>query len=268
MRSPDYQGGGLVNLIAELESRLTGQAVAPRLRADLATRIPPARSYIFVLFDGLGDHQLGHPAAHPLAQSRVGAIDASFSTQTTVNTSTMATGLPPSQHGLIAYLLRLNGRVANTIFWFDSAGDPVDIDYKTFLPSPNLAERLAAAGIESIVVEPSAFIESPLEQILYRGATIVGADDDAASARIALERAAEPGKLVAVYVPHVDAAAHAVGQDSDLYRQALGDAAGIWSAISSNLPPQTAAVGTADEQDLIDFLKDPYFVREDLRDGS
>ena len=105
----------------------TGQAVAPRLRADLATRIPPARSYIFVLFDGLGDHQLGHPAVHPLAQSRVGAIDASFSTQTTVNTSTMATGLPPSQHGLIAYLLRLNGRVANTIFWFDSAGDPVDI---------------------------------------------------------------------------------------------------------------------------------------------
>ena len=246
MRPPDYQGGGLVNLIAELEYRLTGSAAAPRLRADLAARIPPAAGYVFVLIDGLGDHQLGHPAAAPLARHRVGAIDASFSTQTTVNTSTLATGLPPAQHGLIAYLLRLGDRVANTIFWFDPVGDPVEVDYRQFLPAPNLAERMSAAGVESIVVEPSAFINSPLEQVLYRGATVVPAPDDAASVRIALERAAEPGKLVVVYVPNVDAAAHAAGQESRLYRQALQDAAGIWKALATGLPPHAVAVGTAD----------------------
>jgi hypothetical protein len=246
MRPPDYDGGGLVNLIAELEFRLTGSAPSPRLRADLAARIPAARSYVFVLFDGLGDHQLFHPAAARLAADRVGAIDASFSTQTTVNTSTLATGLPPSQHGLIAYLLRLNRRVVNTIFWFDAEGQAVDIDRRQFLPTPNLAERLTAAGAETVVVEPSAFVDSALEQLLYRGATIVPAENDAASIRIALERAAQPGKLVAVYVPHVDAAAHAAGQQSDLYRSALGDAAGIWKAIAAGLPPGAAAVGTAD----------------------
>src|SRR3972149_2955581 len=165
MRPPDYQGGGLVNLIAELEYRLTGSAAAPRLRADLAARIPPAAGYVFVLIDGLGGHQLGHPAAPPGA------------------------------------------RVANTIFWFDPVGAPVEVDYRQFLPAPNLAERMSAAGVESIVVEPSAFIDSPLEQVLYRGAAVVPAPDDAASVRIALERAAEPGKLVVVYVPNVDAAA-------------------------------------------------------------
>ncbi len=239
MRAPDYEGGGLVNLVAELEYRLSGTAVAPRLRADLAAQIPTATSYVFVLIDGLGDHQLDHPAAAPLAHARVGAIDSSFSTQTTVNTSTLATGLPPSQHGLIAYLLRLNGRVVNTIFWFDSEGRAVEMEYREFLPVPNLSERLAAAGAESVVVQPSAFIDSPLDRLLYRGATIVPADNDAASIRIALDQAARPGKLVAVYVPHVDAAAHAAGQESELYRDALLDAAAIWKAIATGLPTRS-----------------------------
>ena len=246
MRAPDYQGGGLVNLVAELEHRLIGSARSPRLRTDLGALIPPAQSYVFVLFDGLGDHQLGHPAAAGLARARVGAIDSSFSTQTTVNTSTLATGLPPSQHGLIAYLLRLDGRVVNTIFWFDSEGRAVETEYSKVLPAGNLPERLAAAGAESVVVQPSAFIDSPLDRVLYRGATIVPADDDAAAVRIALERAARPGKLVAVYVPHIDAAAHAAGQESGLYRDALLDAAAIWEAIATGLPPQAVAVGTAD----------------------
>ena len=257
MRPPDYLGGGLVNLIAELEYRLTGKAAAPRLSADLAARIPPAGSYVLVLIDGLGDHQLGHPGAARLAKDRVGAIDASFSTQTTVNTATLATGLPPSQHGLMAYLLRLGNQVVNTIFWFDSKGHPVDVDHQQFLPAPNLAERMSAAGVESIVVEPSAFVGSPLEKVLYRGATLLAAKDDAATIRAALEAAAEPGRLVAVYVPHVDAAAHAAGQDSLLYRDALLDAAGIWEALAMDLPTLAVAVGTADHGH-IDVAPDHY----------
>ncbi len=257
MRAPDYEGGGLVNLIAEVEHRLSGTAAAPRLRADLAAQIPAAASYVFVLIDGLGDHQLSHPAAAPLAHARVGAIDSSFSTQTTVNTSTLATGLPPSQHGLIAYLLRLGDRVVNTIFWFDSLGQPVATNHQAFLPAPNLSERLAAAGAETVVVEPVAFIDSPLEQLLYRGATIVPAADNAATVRIALEQAARPGKLVAVYVPHVDAAAHAAGQESELYRDALLDAAAIWETIATRLPPGAVAVGTADHGH-VDVALDHY----------
>jgi len=263
MRSPDYEGGGLVNLIAELEYRLTGRANSTRLRSDLAFRIPSAQSYVFVLIDGLGDLQLGHPAAAPLARARVGSIDSSFSTQTTVNTSTLATGLPPSQHGLIAYLLRLGGRTVNTIYWFDSDGQAMVFDYGTFLPAPNLSERLAAAGAETVVVEPSAFIDSALDQILYRGATTVPADDDAATVRIALEQAAQPGKLVAVYVPHVDAAAHAAGQESALYRDALRDASGIWEAISADLPAGAVAVGTADHGH-VDVASDHHLRLPDL----
>ena len=66
LRLPDYAGGSLVNLVAELEHRLTGNALHPGLHRDVATLIPDAATYVLVLFDGLGDGQLTHPAAAPL----------------------------------------------------------------------------------------------------------------------------------------------------------------------------------------------------------
>ena len=51
------------------------------------------------------------------------------------------------------------GRVVNTLKWVDLAGAPVDHDYSSVLPRPNLWERLSAAGVERIVraVEPCEY---------------------------------------------------------------------------------------------------------------
>ena len=100
---PDYAGGSLVNLIAELESRLTGSAVSPRLHPRLAEHIPEGQSYVLCLFDGLGAGQLDRPAAEPLRRSMRATIDCPFPATTTVSLSVLATGLPPSQHGLLGY---------------------------------------------------------------------------------------------------------------------------------------------------------------------
>jgi hypothetical protein len=61
MHPPDYSGGGLINLVAELERRLTGKAVSPGLQPELAAAVPDAAGYLLVLCDGLGDGQLAHP---------------------------------------------------------------------------------------------------------------------------------------------------------------------------------------------------------------
>ena len=66
---PDYDGGSLVNLMAELEHSLTGAAASRRLHPHLADHIPEADTYVLCLFDGLGAGQLDHPAAEPLADS-------------------------------------------------------------------------------------------------------------------------------------------------------------------------------------------------------
>ena len=114
---PDYSGGSLVNLVAELESRLTGESTSPPLAEDLSNTIPDAKSYVLVLFDGLGSDQLAHRAASDLAASQVASIDAPFPYTTTVSLASVATGLPPSQHGILAYQLWMEevGHVVNTI---------------------------------------------------------------------------------------------------------------------------------------------------------
>jgi hypothetical protein len=247
MRLPRYDGAGLVNLVAELERRLTGSAPSPGLEPAIAAAIPEGRSYLFVLIDGLGHHQLGHPEAATLARAETAVLDAPFSTQTAVATATLATGLPPAAHGLIAYLLPLPGfGVVNMLWWFPIAGAEAPPDPERFLPEPNVAERLGAAGARSVIVEPSGYVGGPLDRILYRGTSVIGADTDAAAIEIALEQAAEPGTLVALYLPHVDSAAHAFGQASDPYAEALTTVGSLWSELEARLPPGVVMVGTAD----------------------
>jgi len=248
MRIPRYDGNCLVNLAAEIEHRLVGSAASPRLDAAIRDVVPPADTYILMLIDGLGSGQLGHPAAAPLAAAHRATIDAPFPTQTSVVTSTLATGLPPSQHGLIAYQLNLPpDGIVNTLYWFVlGASDLLDHDAPAFLPSPNTAERLAAQGCETIIIEPSALVDSSIDRVLYRGASVRGIRSEDEAVATALEEAARPGRLVVVYFPHVDAAAHMAGQGSDLYSSALETVATAWTAISEGLPPGAALLGTAD----------------------
>ncbi len=246
MHIPDYSGGGLVNLVAELEHRLRGDAPSPRLYPEIGRLIPEADSYVLVLFDGLGDLQLDHPEAGPFKRDRVAALDASFSTQTTVNTSTLATGLPPSRHGLISWLLRIGDTVLDTIYWIEDRERPSAIDPSTFLPVPNLAERLAPAGVEVVATEPAAFVGSPLDRVLYRGTTVVGVEEDREAVDAALDAVSQPGRLALVYLPHIDAAAHAAGQDSDLYAESMRHVVEVWKSLVGRLPSGAVAVGTAD----------------------
>ena len=247
MRAPDYEGGSLVNLMAELEWRLGGAPLLPRLDPDLARAIPAGDTYVLILFDGLGADQLAHPAAR-LGDDAIGRIDAPFPTTTTVSMATVATGLPPSQHGLLGYQLWMpeTGHVANTIKWTTLWGESLDVDTTQLLPSPNLWERLTAVGAEPITVQPGHFAGTPLSKALYRGCRYepVFTVDEIVAATTDL--AGEPGRLIFTYVPHVDFAAHVYGQDSPEYAESLQTASAIWAAIAQRLPERTVMVGTAD----------------------
>ena len=246
--------------MAELEGRLAGRPPAPGLHPPLAESIPAAATYVLVLFDGLGADQLEHPAA-TLHTDNAGRIDAPFPTTTTVSLATVATGLPPAQHGLLGYQLWLpeTGQVANTIKWTTLWGEPLDIDTAGLLPAPNLWERLVTAGVEPITVQPGHFAGSPLSRALYRGCRYepVFTVEEVVAATVDL--AAEPGRLVFTYVPHVDFAAHVYGQDSAEYAESLRVASAIWHGIVHRVPPGTVVIGTADHGH-VDFAE-PQRVR-------
>jgi hypothetical protein len=245
---PDYSGGSLVNLVAELEYRLTGESVSPRLNEELRFEIPTGESYVLVLFDGLGSRQLGHSAARDLASSSRGSIDAPFPYTTTVSLASVATGLPPSQHGILAYQLWMEevGKVVNTIHMTTRGGEQIDLDFDRILPDPNVWERLKAHGVESISIQPGHFDRTPLTRALYRGAQFQPYWSEEEAVGLAIDAASVPGRLVLVYIPHVDFAAHVSGQASDEYGQAMEIANGVWAALAISLPDSVGLVGTAD----------------------
>jgi predicted AlkP superfamily pyrophosphatase or phosphodiesterase len=218
------------------------------LRDDLHDAIPEAASYVLVLFDGLGSHQLDHRAAADLEASFVASIDAPFPYTTTVSLGSVATGQPPSQHGILAYQLWMEevGHVVNTIHMTTQWGEKLDLDYETILPSPNLWERLRARGVEPIAVQPGHFDRTPLTRTLYRGASFEPYWTEQEAIDLTVRAASEPGRLVFLYIPNVDFAAHVTGQDSTEYADAMQIVNTAWRQLADQLPNSVSLVGTAD----------------------
>lgn len=245
-KMPSYDGAGLVNLVSEIERRLTGSSASEGL-SD-ASMFDQAPTYVLVLFDGLGVAQLEHPEAVPFRSGLAGSLDAPFPTTTSVSLSTVATGMPPSRHGQVAHLSWYPdlGQVVNTLKWVTINGEAVAYDYASLLPRPNTWERLRAAGIEPITVQPGDFQTSPLTRSLYRGARFEGAWDinDLIDATVTL--AAEPGRLIFTYVPFVDVAGHVSGQGSEEFAAAVKAAGMVWEGIVSRVSNGVAVLGTAD----------------------
>ncbi len=248
IKPPIYGGRSLVNLMAELEARWSGTSESPRLANDLRAKIPEGRSTVLVLFDGLGSHQLRHPNAIELAADHTDDLDAPFPTTTTVSLATVATALPPSKHGLIAYQLWLPniGKIVNTIHMTTMWGDRIDQDHVSFLPKFNLWERLTHAGVDVTTVQPDHFDRTPLSLALYRGASFAPYRTLHDAAEQVVELAQAPGRLIFLYVPHIDFAAHVAGQTSQDYSTAVAAANNLWTRLVSDVPTETVLIGTAD----------------------
>lgn len=244
---PAYAGNNLVNLVAELERCLTGQSPTKGLRPDLAALIPAARNYLLVVFDGLGADQLAHPNASAMLGSRLAILEAPFPTTTTVGLSSICTGLTPLQHGVVGYRQWMPDlqKVVSLLRWTDLSGQHVRYDTGSFLPAPNLWERLSSRQARGVIVQPSAFLDTPLTRMLYRGAAMRGyrspSEVDPAYLFSGSKRT-----LAMVYYHEVDVAAHESGQPSESYDLAMSGADQLWARLADRLPRDTVMVGTSD----------------------
>ena len=244
---PSYKGNNLVNLVAELERRLTGHSPTRGLRSDLADLIPSARNYLLVIIDGLGTGQLSHPNARVLRSSHQGDLEAPFPTTTTVSLSSICTGLTPIQHGVIGYRQWFPdlGKVVSLLRWTDLSGKVVKYNTASFLPAPNLWERLTARQARGMIVQPSEFSDTPLSKMLY-----LGAEMRVYSSPVEVDPAylvARSGRTLAIIYYHaVDVAAHEKGQRSQEYGKAMSGADRLWERLAHRLPSNTVMVGTSD----------------------
>ncbi len=261
---PDFGGASLLNLANELERRLIGSSPHAPLSSELARAIPEADTYVVVLFDGLGARQLGHRSAKDLSASLAGTMDAPFPTTTTVSLATLATGLTPAEHGLLGYLLwePEAHTILNTIHMTSAWGDRVVVDLDGFLPDPNLWERLASHGIEPVVVQPFNFDGSPLTRVLYRGARFEAYVNPRNAVDVTRDVAGHANRLILLYVPFVDVAAHLSGQQSEAYEEAMTLANLVWTQLVNDIDDDVTLLGTADHGhiDIADASKTPLDV--------
>ena len=77
------------------------------------------------------------------------------------------------QHGVIGYTqwIPTLRTVVNMLMWVDMpGGQRIDCDPAGFHPSPNLCERVGAAGVRTVIFQPAELLDTPLSNMVCRGA--------------------------------------------------------------------------------------------------
>ncbi|MHA3704112.1 alkaline phosphatase family protein [Jatrophihabitans sp. YIM 134969] len=216
----------------------------------LADRVGEVDRVCLVLVDGLGHELLPRLAPHaPLLASVLagvtGTLDVLSSpcpSTTPTSLVTLGTATMPGEHGILGFTLLVPGtdRVLTHIFWRDDPSPAV------WQPVPTWWGRIAAAGVDTRVVLPGAFLGSGLTIAAYGGARAIGlADGDDATGRLVDEVRAGPG-LVYGYTSVLDTAAHVHGIASPEWADAAARVDAMLARLAESLPRRTALVVTAD----------------------
>lgn len=159
---PDYRGACISNIIPALsfDSRL-GDGWIP----DAALG---ARQVVLFAVDGLGWAQLQARAAlAPIMTSLVGGPITTVAPSTTSTALTsLTTGLPPGEHGVIGYRIPIEGRVLNVLRWSTAEGDA-----RQWLDPAELSDATPFPAGGTAAVSPAEFRNSG-----FTGVHLAGAD--------------------------------------------------------------------------------------------
>jgi Type I phosphodiesterase / nucleotide pyrophosphatase len=248
---PDYGARSLPGLMRSVlralgvpdDERAAGDVAAGE--ADLA--VPPSRRIAVVLVDGLGWTLLRrHPAEAAFLSTLLPdayALSAGFPATTATSLGSLGTGLPPGEHGLLGYQVRVPGqrRLLNALHW------DRDVDPMAWQPQPTAYERAARAGVSVTQVAPATLRNTGLTLATLRGATYVAADTpgERVAATLATLRATDRA-LVGTYYGELDATGHRNGCQSQAWRLQLAHVDRFVEQLAEGLPAGTTLLITAD----------------------
>jgi Type I phosphodiesterase / nucleotide pyrophosphatase len=235
-------------------SESTLSDLASSLLASLGVRgeddplsLAQANRACLLIIDGLGWELLrDQPAAAPfLSELAVNGapLTSGFPATTVTSLSSLGTGRPPGQHGMLGYQVAIPGKntLLNGLRW-----DPT-VDPLAWQPGTTIYERAAAAGVRTYRVAASSLEKTGLSVAAMRGPEYRPADSlgalvaQAAEALWAADRA-----LVTVYHGHLDGTGHTFGCSSDAWRYQLGHVDKLAEQLAGAAPPGTALYVTAD----------------------
>ncbi|MFL6091173.1 MAG: alkaline phosphatase family protein [Aeromicrobium sp.] len=236
---------------------------------DNTLGLPESPRYVVMVVDGLGAGLLrDHSDSAPFLSSLTGIDDVvcGVPSTTAASLASLATGLPPGQHGMAGYTCRVpeTGRRMNLLTW-DQPVDPEE-----WQPHPSVLERIRTAGLDADVVNEAKFAESGLTRCTQRGVPYHGVKSTWERLDVVLEVIDEsPRGVVYTYDSRLDHSGHLDGCTSQAWRDTLRAIDADIAEMRAELPDDTVLLVTADHG-MLDLPADNRFDLDtvpELRDG-
>jgi Type I phosphodiesterase / nucleotide pyrophosphatase len=255
---PAYGAGALPDLAASVAASLG----IPNYQNALG--FTPTQRACILLVDGLGWEQLrDHPAAAPFLSELARSsrpITAGFPSTTVTSLSSLCTGLPPGQHGMVGlqFLMPATGRLLNGLHW-DKGVDPWHAQ-----PHQTIYERAAADDVTAYHVAQGKFRGTGLTVALMRGADYRPADSMGALVAQAATALHEHSRALAVvYHGDLDGTGHVFGVGSDAWSNQLAHVDKMAEQLAFSLPSGTALYITGDHG-MVDVPQDDHLDYDEL----
>lgn len=234
---PDYGGACLSSVVPAL--------LAPPGEDQpgwLPQAVAGAEQVVLLVLDGLGWHQLrARPALAPtLASAQGGPISSVVPSTTATALTSLATGLPPAEHGLLGYRLRVGDEVLNVLRWCTERGDA-----RLRVPPATVQPKAPFRGHPVPVVSRAEFAATGFSAAHLAGSPMVGW---AVPSNILVDvprLLAEGHRLIYAYYDGIDKVAHLHGF-GDYYDAELRFVDRLVGDLAEELPAGVALVVTAD----------------------
>lgn len=233
---PAYDGACITNVVPAL---LHPEDVAPSWLPAVASG---AERVVLLVIDGLGWTQLGSRGAiAPVLSGLEGGPITTVAPSTTATALTsISTGLPPGEHGVVGYRIAVHGEVLNVLRWNTASGDA-----RQTIPPTKLQVQPVFDGQRPPVVTRAEFARSGftlahLDETRFTGYRTLGT---LTSEVVRLARAGEP--FVYAYYEGLDKVSHEYGLGAS-YDEELRWIDHLVATLLDQLPAGTVLVVTAD----------------------
>ncbi len=236
---PDYAGPNVRGIVPTL---LGPTSWTGHLPSWFPPPVATAQQIVLLVLDGLGWEQLEeHRDLMPALSSMTGrAITTVVPTTTATALASIATGLPPAEHGLLGYRLLLGGEVLNVLRWTVSGSDR-----RRAQPPRDVQPFAAFLGQHVPVVSPAELQGSAFTEAHLRGSRAVGWRAPSAIPVEVRQELAAGERFVYAYYGGIDKTAHERGF-GEFYDAELRFADRLVGDVLDVLPPGAVLLVTAD----------------------
>lgn len=215
-------------------------AVLPALLGDRDPDVlpEPARGVsqaVLLVCDGLGWDRVGEAGPH-LAELAGGPVATTVPATTSTALTSITTGRPPAEHGIIGYRMRVGGEVLTTLSWNPDKG-----------PDPERVQPCPPFGGRAVpVVTGADFVGSGLTRAHLRGGELHGWKVPSTLIEHVRRLVDAGAPCVYAYYDGVDKVGHEFGPDSGYAARELAALDRLVGELRAELPAGCALVVIAD----------------------